>query len=282
MTETRVVAPDDAPAALGNSASAPRRVARAARSLVHVLEGIATTTFVFPRATPGRRRALIQRWSVRLLRILRVQCRVHGSLEPDGGNLLIVANHVSWLDIVVLNAVCPVRFVAKAELARWPLAGRLARGAGTLFIERARRRDTHRVNRTVTEALAGGDVVAIFPEGTTSDGASVLPFKSSLLQAVVDAGGQVQPLALCYRTPDGARSTAPAYVGDDTFVASFWRVCGAAALNVDLVPLARVPAAGRHRRAVADDAEAAIRQALDRPASGSELGRPGDPRAGSR
>jgi 1-acyl-sn-glycerol-3-phosphate acyltransferase len=206
---------------------------------------------------------LVQRWSARLLRMLHVDTRVHGALGPNGGNVLIVANHVSWLDIFVLNAVCPVRFVAKAELARWPLVGRLVRGSGTLFIERARRRDTHRVNQTVTDALAGGDVVALFPEGTTSDGASVLPFKSSLLQSIVDASGHVQPLALRYRTPDGARSTAPAYVGDDTFASSFWRVCGVPRLHVDLVPLQRVPAAGRHRRAVADEAEAAIRRALD-------------------
>jgi 1-acyl-sn-glycerol-3-phosphate acyltransferase len=163
---------------------------------VHVLEGVATTTFVFPLTSAARRRALVQRWSARLLRMLHVDTRVHGSLAADGGNVLIVANHISWLDIFVLNAVCPVRFVAKAELARWPLVGRLVRGSGTLFIERARRRDTHRVNQTVTDALAGGDVVALFPEGTTSDGASVLPFKSSLLQSIVDASGHVQPLAL--------------------------------------------------------------------------------------
>lgn len=246
-----------------DSVAIPRRIARALRTVLHAIEGLATTTLVFPLITPARRRALVQRWSARLLRVLHVHCRVQGPLGPDGGNLLIVANHVSWLDVFVLNAVSPVRFVAKAELARWPLAGRLARDAGTLFIERAHRRDTHRVNQIVTEALARGDVVALFPEGTTSDGATVMPFKSSLLQSIVDAGGQVQPLALRYRTPDGARSSAPAYVGEDTFMASFWRVCAMPALQVDIVPLARVPAAGRHRRAVANDAEAAIRQALD-------------------
>jgi 1-acyl-sn-glycerol-3-phosphate acyltransferase len=236
---------------------------RAARTVLHGVEGLATTTFVFPLTGARGRRTLVQRWSARLLRMLHVDTRVHGTLDPDGGNLLIVANHVSWLDIFVLNAVCPVRFVAKAELARWPLVGRLVRASGTLFIERARRRDTHRVNQTVTDALGAGDVVALFPEGTTSDGATVLPFKSSLLQSIVDARGEVQPLALRYRTPDGAPCTTPAYVGDDTFLASFWRVCGAPGLGVDLTPLPRVPADGRHRRAVANEAEAAIRRVLD-------------------
>ena len=221
------------------------------------------TTFVFPFADGSRRRALTQRWSAQLLALLRVECRVLGRLAADGGNVLVVANHISWLDIVVLDAVCPVRFVAKAELARWPVAGSLARAGGTLFIERARRRDTHRVSLTVTEALRAGDIVAVFPEGTTSEGASTLPFKSSLLQSIVDAGGDMLPLAIRYRDLRGARSSAAAYVGDDSFMTSFWRVCATPGLVVEVVPLARVPAAGRHRRALAKEAESAIRRVLE-------------------
>jgi 1-acyl-sn-glycerol-3-phosphate acyltransferase len=240
-----------------------RPLGRALRAIAHVIAGIATTSFVFPFVPPPRRRALTRRWSRRLLASLIVQCRVSGDLSAGAGNLLVVANHVSWLDIFVLNALYPVRFVAKAELARWPVAGRLVRGAGTLFVERTRRRDTHRVNRVVAEALAQGDVVAVFPEGTTTEGASVLPFKSSLLQPIVDAQGEMQPLALRYRTSDGTRSAAPSYVGDDSFMASFWRVCRMPALVVDVTALARVPAAARHRRALAREAEAAIRTVLD-------------------
>ena len=90
--------------------------------------------------------------------------------------MLIVANHVSWLDIFVLNTLQPARFIAKSELKRWPLVGRFATNAGTLFIDRARRHDTHKVNRHAAEVLAHGDVIAIFPEGTTTDGRDVLPF----------------------------------------------------------------------------------------------------------
>jgi 1-acyl-sn-glycerol-3-phosphate acyltransferase len=236
----------------------PRVLLRAARTFAHVLRGLATTTFVFPFASPQRRRALTQRWSARLLRVLGVECRVDGALALGAGNLLVVANHVSWLDIFVLNALHPVRFVAKAELARWPFAGRLVRDAGTLFIERARRRDTHRVNRSVADALAGGDVVAVFPEGTTSDGAGVLPFKSSLLQPIVDAAGHVH-----YRDERGAPTTTAAYVDEITFMTSFWRVCSARRLVVDVAALAPIAAAARHRRAVAEDAEAAIGAALN-------------------
>jgi len=239
------------------------RSARALRTLVHVLRGLATTRLVFPFVTPAHRRVLTQRWSATLLRILHVECRALAPVSMDGGNLLLVANHVSWLDIIVLNALCPSRFVAKAELARWPVAGRMARDGGTLFIERSSRRDAHRISRTVTEALLQGDIVAVFPEGTTSEGAGVLPFKSSLLQAVVEARGEILPLALRYRDGTGERSPAPAYVGDDTIVASFWRVCGERRLTVEVMPFARVAAAGRHRRELAAEVEGTIRRALD-------------------
>ncbi len=154
---------------------------------MHVLAGVATTMFVFPLVSDARRRALVKRWSGRLLRILAVEARVEGEFGGHGGNVLVVANHISWLDIFVLNAVHPVRFVAKSELAKWPVVSQMIRGAGTVFIERERRRDTHRVNHQMARVLAGGDVVAIFPEGTTTDGTDVLPFKSSLLQPIVEA-----------------------------------------------------------------------------------------------
>ena len=125
----------------------PMRVYRYARVSLHVFQGIATTAFVFPMIGLPRRQALIRRWSERLLRIMHVEAQVQG-LPAGGlpGNMLIVANHISWLDIFVLNTVQPARFIAKAELKRWPLVGLMIAGCGTLFIERERRRDAHRVN----------------------------------------------------------------------------------------------------------------------------------------
>ena len=143
--------------------SPPVRIYRYVRTCVHVSAGVATTLLVFPLVSPHRRRALVKRWSVRLLRILAVEAQVRGDLARHEGNVLVVANHISWLDIFVLNSVHPVRFVAKSELAEWPVVGAMIRGAGTLFIQRAQRRDTHRVNHTVAKVLSDGDVVAIFP-----------------------------------------------------------------------------------------------------------------------
>jgi 1-acyl-sn-glycerol-3-phosphate acyltransferase len=161
-----------------NTNATPVRLYRYVRTCVHVGSGVATTLLVFPLVSPARKRWLVKRWSRRLLRILAVEARLHGDIGARGGNVLIVANHISWLDIFVLNSVHPVRFVAKSELARWPVIGAMIRGAGTLFIERTQRRDTRRVNHRVAAVLAAGDVVAIFPEGTTTDGVDMLPFKS--------------------------------------------------------------------------------------------------------
>jgi 1-acyl-sn-glycerol-3-phosphate acyltransferase len=244
----------------------PLRLARGARTGLHVVQGLATTAFVFPLIGTARRRALIRRWSAQLLQILRVDSRPAGL--PDRGlpgNLLIVANHVSWLDIFVLHAVRPSRFIAKAELKRWPLLGRLIAGCGTLFLERGSRRDAHRVNREARDVLAGGDTIAIFPEGTTTDGRGVLPFKSSLLQPIVDARGHVQPIALRYVGPRGAYNDAPVYIGETSFIASLWRVLSERRLIVELQFGPTLSTHSRHRRELSREAEAFIRAALERP-----------------
>lgn len=212
------------------------------------------------------KRALTKRWSRRLLRLLQVEARVHGEIAAHAGNVLIVSNHISWLDIFVLNAHRPARFVAKSELARWPLAGRLIRDAGTIFVERERRSDTRRVNHRAAEALLHGDIVAVFPEGTTTDGTTLLKFHGSLLQPIVEAGGHLQPVAIRYKDAGGALSTAPAYLGDETFARSFWRVCGQRRLVAELHATDPLQARARHRRELARAAEDVIRSALALPA----------------
>jgi len=256
------------------------RVVRAARVTVHVFAGIATTTLVFPWVPKTARESLKRRWSRQLLRMLRVRAHVHVHGDADVANALVVSNHVSWLDIFVLNAHHrPARFVAKADLAGMPVAGRLIRDAGTIFIARERRHDTRRVNEHATQALEAGDTVVVFPEGTTTDGTALLKFHGALLQPVVDAGGHLQPVALRYRHPQGDVATVAAYVGDDTFGQSFWRVCGERELHVEVHVMPPIPAADRHRRELARASEQAIRTALALPASATEPDTPDDPRA---
>jgi 1-acyl-sn-glycerol-3-phosphate acyltransferase len=244
------------------------RAWRATRIALHVGQGLWTTVAVFPFVDPQRKRTLIRRWCARVLALLNIEARLQGTLGAERGNVLIVANHVSWLDILVLNAQQPARFVAKSELAGWPLAGRLIRGAGTIFIARDRRHDTKRVNHHAALALSSGDVVAVFPEGTTTDGTTLLRFHASLLQPVVESKGHVQPVALRYRDALGAPSTAPAY-GDETIADSFWRVCGERRLIVEVIASPPIAARQLHRRELARQAEGAIRTALALSAAGT-------------
>ncbi|MEO8850012.1 MAG: lysophospholipid acyltransferase family protein [Casimicrobiaceae bacterium] len=242
--------------------SRARQSLRAWRMAMHLLRGLAITTFLFPFAPAARRRCHIRRWSSQLLQLLGVTPRVSGRLAGRAGNVVFVLNHVSWLDIFVLDSCVPARFVAKAELARWPLAGKLVRDTGTIFIERTRRADMARVNALASAALSQGDCLAVFPEGTCSDGTTLLKFHGSLLQPVIDSRGDMQPVALRYAYVDGSQSLAPQYAGDTSFVQSFWSVCGARGLVVEIVADAAVPAQHHSRRELASIAENAIRNAL--------------------
>jgi len=241
----------------------PIRVVRSARVFAHVIGGLATTVFVFPWVGTPMRQKLIRKWCRQFLRMLKVEARVHCRHDGDmPANVLIVANHVSWLDIFVLNSLQPARFIAKADLRRLPVAGRLMANVGTLFIERARRRDTHTVNRHTVEALTRGEVVAVFPEGTTSDGTGLLKFHSSLLQSAVDAKGHVQPIAIRYRTPGDEPCTAAAYVGEVSLFGSLWRVTGERRFVAELHVMPPFPAGTANRRELSRAAEEAIRTAL--------------------
>jgi 1-acyl-sn-glycerol-3-phosphate acyltransferase len=253
--------------------AALRRLWRIPRLTLHLLRGLSTVLFRFPSLDAHARRARIRAWSRRLLHLLNIDIRMTGTLAHP--NVLVVANHVSWLDIFSLHAVGPVRFIAKSEIARWPVLGRLVRGVGTLFIERARRRDTHRVNREITNALTEGDIVAVFPEGAVTDATTLMPFKGSLLQPIIDAAGHVQPVAIRYRTRAGGASTATAY-HDTHFLGSLWRICGAPALVVELTATPPLPAHGKRRRELAGEAETVIRAVLALPAIDRGPGRRAD------
>jgi 1-acyl-sn-glycerol-3-phosphate acyltransferase len=247
--------------------SRARQSWRALRVLVHVGRGLAITTFVFPRASAARKRALNRAWSRRLLALLAVEPRVQGEIHDAGGNVVYLANHVSWLDIFVLDAHSPARFIAKSELARWPLVGKLIRDTGTIFVARARKADTLRVNAIAADALRGGDVLAVFPEGTTTDGTELLKFHGSLLQPVIDSEGHVQPIALRYAYRDGRASLAPQYAGDTSLARSFWNICGARDQVIEVIAHPPIAAAARTRRELAALSEAAIRTSLALPAA---------------
>jgi 1-acyl-sn-glycerol-3-phosphate acyltransferase len=233
-----------------------RAVWRLLRAIVHLLRGVAICAFRFPRLDAAARQAHVRRWSEQLLVLLGIT--LHTSGTPQPGPVLLVANHVSWLDILAVNGAHTARFVSKADVRRWPLIGWLVACGGTLFIERERKRDAMRVVHHAAEALMAGDVIAMFPEGTTSDGHGLLPFHANLLQSAVTTGVPVQPLVLRYSDAREAVSSAAAYIGEMTLAESLWRIAMADDLRVQVTLLPALPSAGLDRRAVSEAARAAI------------------------
>ena len=229
------------------------------RAALHLVQGLLTIACVFP-IVPARRERLIRSWSAKLLRIFAMDKHVDGELASREHGLVLVANHLSWMDIFVINAIQPARFIAKDELARWPMVGWLIRGVGTLFIDRSSRRHLHEANHRIAEVLAAGDVVAIFPEGTVGPG-ELQRFHGSLLQPVIDQSGVVQALAIRYRDAHGGEGTS-AHYADRNFLQSLWAMTGEPALQVAVVLGPPVHAGGGQRRDLAARAEAFIRQVL--------------------
>lgn len=234
-----------------------RLALRLARVVVHLVAGLATCALVFPLVSLATRERLTRRWSRKLLGLCRVSVeQVEGA--PVLEHALIVANHVSWLDIFVINALHPCRFVAKAEIRSWPVLGWLAGSAGTVFIARGNRRELRHIFKGLVTVLQEGQRVAFFPEGTTSRQGEVLPFHANLFEAAIDAKVAVQPYALSYVDAAGAYHPSVDYTGDTTFVDSLFTILEGKPVIARLHPLAPIDATGAHRRELAQAAEEAV------------------------
>ena len=229
---------------------------RYARLGLHLLWGALSIAVAYPLLKDTARLWLKRRWSGQLLEILAI--RLDTSLHGVTRGSLIVANHISWLDIFVLNAARPMAFVSKSEVRDWPLAGWLAANTDTLFLRRGRRTDAVETNARITAMLASGKDVAVFPEGTTTDGSQLQPFHGALLQAAIDCGRPVQPLALAYFDVTGQRSTVPAYAGETTMAQCLAAIIACRSLGVRLRPTPPIFAETLSRREAATMARGAI------------------------
>ncbi len=228
------------------------------RGIAHLAAGWWTIRTRFPHITQAEREACVQQWAQGFLKVWRIELEVRGQ-PPAHGPLLLVANHISWLDILVMHAAGFCRFVSKSDVKRWPVIGMLATGAGTLYIERASRRDALRVVHHMRDALLRGEVVAAFPEGTTSDGMLLLPFHANLIQAAISAHAPVLPVALQFIDGrSGQPSLAPIYIGDQTLVGSIWRTLTTPGLRAVVSYGQPQSPEGRERRAWAAELRAAV------------------------
>jgi len=250
---------------------------RLIRLLLHLVYGCYRVGVLFPFFTWKQRETAIRRWSRQLLGILHVGVTVRGTLPRGSEPTLIVSNHISWLDIWVLDSVVPVRFVAKSDIRRWPMLGFLISGAGTIFIERARRQDTARTNQAIVQALTDGERVGMFPEGTTTDGAQVKPFHASLFQPALAAGAKVVVAALRYLNADRSANLDASYAGERSLWESVHLILAQRSLHAELIFAATIDVSGQTRRDVARAAESVIADALHLPRPRRRTGTDADP-----
>lgn len=239
-----------------------RALVRLVGLLAHLAHGLTLMALRWRHMDAPARQHHVQWWSAKLLRRVGLALTVRGS--PRAGGALLVANHVSWLDIAAIHAACPqARFVSKADVKHWPVLGWMVAAAGTLFIERERKRDAMRMVHDMAAALQQGDTVAVFPEGTTGAGAQVLPFHANLLQAAIAVSAPIQPVALRFEAPGQRFATAAQYIGDTTLAQSIWRVLSAQGLAVEVRFLPPEASAHADRRALAAHLQTQIQQTLD-------------------
>jgi 1-acyl-sn-glycerol-3-phosphate acyltransferase len=234
---------------------------RKARLIAHLLHGMWTVATRFPRVSAAERASLNRAWSLKMLRLCGLRLVVHNDSARLDAGALVVANHISWIDIYVINAWRPTPFVSKAEIRQWPVVGWLAQQLGTVFIQREKRSDAKRIMHELSERLGAGELMCVFPEGTTSNGLALLPFHANMFQAAVSAASPVQPICLMYEDAQGRQSTAPAYIDDLSLGESLDALLRGGPLTAH-VYVGEALAAGADRRALARDAQASIETAL--------------------
>ncbi|MFC0530639.1 lysophospholipid acyltransferase family protein [Phytohabitans kaempferiae] len=249
---------DCGPECLPGPEASPRvsRVRQVARffALVGALVGGLALLPVLPLLNARGRRAAARAWARSILAALEVRLVTKGRLPT--AKALLVANHISWLDIVAVLAVAPARMLAKHDVRAWPVIGWLAASAGTIFVDRGRPRALPGTVAEVASALRGGGVVAVFPEGTTWCGVMTGRFRPAMFQAALDAGAQVVPVAISY----GKRPTTVAFLGDDSLWVSLRRVLAVPRLVVSVTATPALhPEAVATRKQLARVAEAAVR-----------------------
>jgi 1-acyl-sn-glycerol-3-phosphate acyltransferase len=236
---------------------------RKLRLVAHLLRGMWTVATRFPHASAAERMRMNRAWSLDMLRLSGMKLVVHNDEARLDAGVLVVGNHVSWIDIYVINAWRPTPFVSKAEIRKWPVVGWLAQQLDTVFVQREKRSDAKRIMHELADRLMKGELMCVFPEGTTTDGQSLLPFHANMFQAAVSASCPVQPICLMYEDAEGRQSTAPAYIGDMSLNDSLSALLRAKPLTAHLY-VCDALAPGADRRLLASEAQASVDAALRR------------------
>ena len=224
---------------------------------------IAQTTPFRSRQLGGKRLGdrFLHWWSATICRLFGLRRHIRGEFPP--GAQLVVANHISWLDIQLLHSVAPMGFVAKAEIEKWPLAGWVAKFGDTVFHHRGSHDSASGVATVMADRLRSGSKIAIFPEGGILPGEGIKRFHARMFAAAADTGTLVQPVMIRYLR-DGGHHLAMTFLPGENFMANFFRLLGQSPCIAELNILPPIDPAGRQRKDLASASEAAIRAAYDR------------------
>lgn len=233
---------------------------RLVRIIFHVFAGVLQVLIHFgsSRGTAGntglnqfsaKQQALACRWNLKFIQLLNIEQDIYG--QPEEGNLLMVANHISWKDILVLHSLYHTRFVAKREIEKWPLVGWISRKMGTLFINRSSVADVRQLTSRIADRLTQGEKVTLFPEGTTTDGSHIKSFYPGLFQAAINAEADVQPVVIVYKVDDKHSTDIP-YFGDVSMLENLWTVIGFDRIVAEIHFTPRISAIGKSRKEVSE------------------------------
>jgi len=249
-----------------NRTPVPLRLFRLARLVLHLVHGLAIAWLLYPKISEAEKQAQKRRWSETLLCILSVSVCEKNAPQELPGRCMLVLNHISWLDIFVVDARFPATFIAKSEIRGWPMVGWLSTLVGTLYIERGKRSAARHARQTIAAELERGTLIAVFPEGITSFGRSLERFHSALFQPALDAAATLQPVALRYLDDAGRHTDAAGYVGETSLMESVWTIVSTRHMVAEFNLLAPISVHAQTRRSLAEKAEGAIAGALGVPA----------------
>jgi 1-acyl-sn-glycerol-3-phosphate acyltransferase len=225
--------------------------------IAHVFKGCFILLLVFPWLKVEERHRSIRKWCQQLLGIFQIRLSIIGAEQLEDTHYLMAANHISWIDIHVINAFKPHYFVAKAEVASWPIFGWMAKQLGTLFIERGKPNSIRNMVQEVAVQL-NQKAICIFPEGTSTDGKQVAPFKSNLFEAAIVADAPVYLMAIQYfDLGAGKKTTAPAFIGDMGLLDSIWNLICSPPICAQISISEKLPAL-KERKALAEMSQSLI------------------------
>lgn len=232
--------------------------------MFHLMMGLLICGVFFPLSKLSTHEVLVRWWSARLLAIFRVELKfIDCSDGTAAQRALIISNHVSWLDIFVMNAQQPCYFVAKSDIRNWPIIGWLSQKAGTIFLERGKQREVRRIYEGLVHQIHDGKRIAFFPEGTTAAQGTVLAFHANLFEAAIEAQVPIEPFSIRYLDASGKLHSAVDFIGEMTIVESMQAILKGGKITAELRQLRTINTINAHRREIAQEARLAVARSLN-------------------